>query len=344
MQSRLTIPVSILLCFFSLLFHTGKAQNTIQIGYSLYLDKEYSRAQDSLDVAIKSYPDSARSFLIRSCIKAYMHNYDGAIDDCGKAIKLKPDYAEAYNERGKCKFSLNDADAVKDFNKAVELDSTYAEAYYNSGLAREKISDYMGAIHELNIAIRFKPNYADAFDHRAISEACLNNYTDAISDFNIAIKSDSVSIESTRNKGHSLFDDRKYFEALRDFNAANDLIGSYAEKYVDRGIVKEKMNDTLGALNDYTAALRISMSPHAYFRRGQIKDEIKDYKGAIDDYSFAIILLPYFADAYYKRGKIEISMGKEKDACEDLSNALQLGFSDAAILIKQYCNKGLQQH
>ncbi len=49
-------------------------------------------------------------------------NFSKALLDYGNAIKLKPDYVEAYIGRGEAKFKLGDLNgALADYNKAAEL-------------------------------------------------------------------------------------------------------------------------------------------------------------------------------------------------------------------------------
>ena len=57
-----------------------------------------------------NFPDSA------------LGQYEDAVDDCNEAIRLKPDYAEAYINRGAAKVALVLKDeARKDFEIALEL-------------------------------------------------------------------------------------------------------------------------------------------------------------------------------------------------------------------------------
>ena len=60
-----------------------------------------------------------------------------AISDYDEAIHLKPDYAEAYNNRGVVKRELGQyEDAIADFDKAIRLKLNYTKAYYNRGVAK----------------------------------------------------------------------------------------------------------------------------------------------------------------------------------------------------------------
>ena len=56
-----------------------------------------------------------------------------------KAISLKPDYAEAYSNRGVALKELNRLDeALASYDKAISLKPDYAEGYYNKALLLER--------------------------------------------------------------------------------------------------------------------------------------------------------------------------------------------------------------
>ena len=59
-----------------------------------------------------------------------------AIEDYNEAIRLKPDYVEAYNNRGNVYNNLGQYQrAIQDCNKAIRLKPDCAEAYNNRGIA-----------------------------------------------------------------------------------------------------------------------------------------------------------------------------------------------------------------
>ncbi len=69
-------------------------------------------------------------------------DYIGAIKDFSSAIKLDPDYEEAFLLRGKVKDKLEDYQgAIKDFSSAIELNPDYEEAFLLREKAKEKMKD-----------------------------------------------------------------------------------------------------------------------------------------------------------------------------------------------------------
>jgi len=59
-----------------------------------------------------------------------------AIEDFNQAIRLKPDCAEAFNNRGIAYYNLgHHARAIEDYNQAIRLKPDYAIAFSNRGRA-----------------------------------------------------------------------------------------------------------------------------------------------------------------------------------------------------------------
>ena len=70
-----------------------------------------------------------------------------------KYIKLDPNHAEAYENRGSAYASRgNFAQAISDLTKAIEIDPSYAEAYNNRGVAYYMAEDYDKAWADINKA------------------------------------------------------------------------------------------------------------------------------------------------------------------------------------------------
>ena len=69
-------------------------------------------------------------------------DYEGAVSDFSKAIKIKPDYAYALNNRASTLIRLEKyKEAVEDCNLAIAKNSDYAYAYYNRGIAKEMLRE-----------------------------------------------------------------------------------------------------------------------------------------------------------------------------------------------------------
>ena len=111
----------------------------------------------------------AESYLKRGEDSSGAHQYDRAIADYTTAIQLKPDYAEAYNDRGFAYYLKGDGErAIADFTRAIELRPNYPKAYNSRGVAY--MSHGYGAaksVPDFDRAIALKPDFRYAYINRA---------------------------------------------------------------------------------------------------------------------------------------------------------------------------------
>lgn len=111
-----------------------------------------------------------------------------AIPAYDKAIYLKPNDAQAYNNRGASNGELGQYDAaIIDFNEAIVLDPDDAEAYHNRGIVHFNRGNHDTAFTDFDKAILLKPNHIEAHINRGASRARLGQYDAAISDFQTAL-------------------------------------------------------------------------------------------------------------------------------------------------------------
>ncbi|MEG5136394.1 MULTISPECIES: tetratricopeptide repeat protein [unclassified Microcoleus] len=92
--------------------------------------------------------NSAEDLFNSGLAKSEAGDIPGAIADYTAAIRLNPNYAQAYNKRGIIHGrNLKDYPAAKaDFDRAIEIDQNYGDAYYNRAKVRYLLKDKPGAI------------------------------------------------------------------------------------------------------------------------------------------------------------------------------------------------------
>jgi tetratricopeptide (TPR) repeat protein len=88
---------------------------------------------------------------------------DPALRDFNQAVRLKPNDAEAYYNRGTAYSQLGKyPEAAQDFEKAIQLKPDYLAAYLGRGLARAKLGDHTAAVRDFDRAILLQPDEAKA--------------------------------------------------------------------------------------------------------------------------------------------------------------------------------------
>ncbi|HEY2913212.1 MAG TPA: toll/interleukin-1 receptor domain-containing protein [Candidatus Angelobacter sp.] len=136
----------------------------------------------------------------------------------GKAIELKPDYFEAFYNRGVVRGRKGEMDGeIADYNEAIRLKPDYFEAFYNRGIARRDKDDPEGAIADFNEAIRLKPDYAGAFNNRGLARQDKYDLEGAIADFNEAIRVKPDHPNAFYNRGNTRKDKGDLERAIADY-------------------------------------------------------------------------------------------------------------------------------
>jgi len=257
----------------------------------------------------------------------------GAIADYNEAIRLQPDYADAYNGRGNAKFNLGDYQgAIADYNEAIRLQPDHAYAYNNRGLAKYNSGDNQGAIADYNEAIRLQPDYAIAYNNRGSAKYNSGDNQGAIADYNEAIRLQPDHAYTYYNRGLAKYNSGDNQGAIADYNEAIRLKPDYAIAYYSRGLAKYNSGDNQGAIADYNEAIRLKPDyADAYNNRGNAKFNLGDYQGAIADYNEAIRLQPDHADAYYSRGNAKFNLGDYQGAIADYNEAIRFSAANTNL-------------
>jgi tetratricopeptide (TPR) repeat protein len=139
-------------------------------------------------VAATEPSTDAEARLKRGEALAGAHKYDEAIAEYNIAIRLRPDYAEAYNDRGHSyHWKGGDGDrALADFTRAIELRPNYPTAYNNRGVVYMAGGNAAKAIAEFDRALELNPNFRNAYVNRGNARLRLLQVRAALDDFHRA--------------------------------------------------------------------------------------------------------------------------------------------------------------
>ncbi|MFH1223333.1 MAG: tetratricopeptide repeat protein, partial [Pseudomonadota bacterium] len=122
------------------------------------------------------------------------------------------------------------------------------------------------------------------------------------------------------------FSEEDYIAWLKSSYALElDHKGVIALGYFNRAKVKYISEDHMGAIQDYTEAIRLNpKDAAAYNNRGNVKAELNYNEDAVQDYNMAIGLDPEYLDAYYNRKEVRFKLNDFKGAAEDLKKISEL--------------------
>ena len=209
---------------------------------NLHLSGKYKDAQKIyLDLIEKN----KNNYLLQNLVGTtylQLNDYDRAISHLENSIKLKPDFADNYNNIGialseKKKFEK----AISCYEKAIALKQNYFDAYLNKGIALKNLKKFNNAIKSLEICIQINPNNAQTYLNLGNIFVILKKYEEAKNFFDKAIKLNKNYCEAYSNRAELLHLHLKNIDlAIIDYERAlkcNDKL-----KYVLGKLIHAKMH------------------------------------------------------------------------------------------------------
>lgn len=132
----------------------------------------------------------AKAHLDRGDQHCAAREFDQAIVEYTRAIELKPDFAEAYNNRAFAILSKHDGvgDPLPDLNRALSLRTNYARAFNNRGCVYLARGETEKALDDFSRAIELQPQYQRAYNNRGNARVRLGQIRLAIADLERAGK------------------------------------------------------------------------------------------------------------------------------------------------------------
>ena len=177
---------------------------------------------------------------------------NGQVRFYSEAIRLKPDYADAFVKRGNAYFTAGDIEgALKDYGEAIRLKPDCAAAFYNRGVALYDRGEVEGSLQAYGEAIRLKLDLVNRLTARGM------------------VRAESIDLE--REVPH-------LSQIIR-------LKPAYALAFHWRALLREARGDLEGAAQDYSEAIRLKTNnASAFCNRAQIWEEMDKPADAVADY------------------------------------------------------------
>ena len=180
-----------------------------------------SKALEQFLKALEIYPDDPS--LHYDLALAY--DMKGSIDKTEyhlkEAIKLRPDYSDAYNYLGFVYFGEGKVnEAIKCYQKALdnELYLNAQDAHMNLGVAYLSLKDYYKAVLQLEEAIRLVPDFAAAYNNLGKAYEGLGQYYKARFNYEKAVEFNPQYADAYLNLGKLLYRSGERKKAMESFD------------------------------------------------------------------------------------------------------------------------------
>lgn len=186
-------------------------------------------------------------------------NLDAAVASFTEAIKIDPEFVDAYHQRGSIyRIRREYIAAVDDFTKAAELDPRPARHYLARGLTNLNRRDYNAAIADTTQVIKLNAFNAEAYYVRGLAHHYKNNFDLAIADYDRALEIVPPEKRALGARGTAKLAQGNVAEAIADLTKAIEVHPSYPLNYEALGDAYTRQGDLEKARAAWGKALALS--------------------------------------------------------------------------------------
>lgn len=250
--------------------------------------------------------------------------FDRAKELLETALKKNPKDPQAHYYLGVTLSSSGSdlAAAIQSFEKALELDPKLVDGYVNLSALKLESKDAAGALSVADKGLVIAKKQPDLALNRALALEALGKKDEAIAAYGDAVAARPDDCTLRVSYAQLLAQASKKPEALSQVAAIKEC------KDTRLLAVAANVARQLGASADCVAvldsALKIDAHAALYVRRGMCREDVKDTAGAVSDYKSALERDAKFPPAHYYYGLTLKTTDKAK-ACKEISLAAELG-------------------
>lgn len=207
--------------------------------------------------ALPNYQDEGTKLYVRGTGKIQEQNYTEAVADLLRAVKLRPDIAEAFHNLGFAYERTGDLrNAARAYERALQIKPNYPSALNNLGYLLATLdTELEKAVALCQRAVDLQPNSASYQDSLGWALYKADRHPEAARHFSAAVKIDPSFFKAHFNLGLVEFASNNHAAAIVHFRNCLQLNPSYLKAYVSLADSYEKVDDSSRALHIYRQAL-----------------------------------------------------------------------------------------
>ena len=303
-------------------------QQAIDLGMQHQNSGDLPKAESIYQQILLAEPKQPVVLHLLGVIAHQVGKNDIATDLIGKALAIKPNYAEAYSNLGnvlKVQGKLDDA--VASYHKAITIKSNYAEAYSNLGNALKELGRLDDAVASYHKALTINPDFAEAYYNLGNALQEQSKLDDAVASYHKALTINPDFAEAYYNLGNALQEQSKLDDAVASYHKALAIKPDYAEAHSNLGNALQELGRLDDAVASYHKAIAIKPDyAEAHSNLGLALQELGNLDDAVLSYHKAIAIKPDYADAHYNLSTVLKYLDRYADANMALNKALKINY------------------
>ncbi|MEG3930060.1 MULTISPECIES: tetratricopeptide repeat protein [unclassified Microcoleus] len=305
-------------------FNAANATDLYNRGNTLYNLSRFEEALAAYERAITLRPDYAEVWQEKAKTLYELKKYQESQSAYDKAIELKPEYLEAWTGRGYALDKLQQSqEAIASFDNALKIQPDYAAAWEGRGDVLLDSQRYEEAITSYEKAVKFQPNLYRAWYNRGQAHQKLKQYDRAVESYQKAVEIKFDNYEAWYNLGNVFLELNKNQEAFEAYEKAVRFQPKFYQGWYSKGIAFLKMRRHEEAVEAYEKAVKLKPDYYqAWYNLGWSYHELRKYEQAIECYSRALDLNPKEYQAWYNRGNAQSNLKRYEDALVSYNEAV----------------------
>jgi len=244
----------------------------LQSVINIYNQGQLKQALSHATEMLERFPKSVALYNIAGASNAGLMQLDAAIESYKQAIKIKPDYTQAYYNMGNVLKDKGNLDAAIDiYKQAIKIKPDFADAYYNMGHVLQNKGDLNAAVASFKQAIKIKPDYFEAYNNMGHALQNKGDLNAAVASFKQAIKIKPDYVEAYNNMGRVLFYKGDLEASIDSYKQALKIDSEYDRTW-------NSLNFPLQAIKLHAEEPLSSLTSQIGSKRFQTSKSILNYK------------------------------------------------------------------
>ncbi len=248
----------------ALVFDDRDAELFYFSGYEWHLQGKNEIALSKLNKAIETKGNFLEAYQVRAVVQMELENYDKALEDCMKCLRLRED------ERG----------------------------YFNLALVYEKLEMYNEAEQAYLKSINKNKQVPATYYALAHLQYDRKKFSAAQNSINQMLRMDPNNLEGILLQSQILAEQGNFPKAIEVLSMASIEYPNEARIFLYRGDINTRMNQASYSIIDYSRAIELNPdNAKTYYKRAGAYEAIRDYKKALADYEKLLAMSKYDGEA-----------------------------------------------
>ena len=259
--------------------------------------------------------DDASLFFDKAVTLFASGKVEEATQSLGEAVKLRPEWDEAYNSLCVAEATLGRTEAaIRHCRRAVKIRPGNPDAHYNLGNIYDGLGRHSEAVEEYAKAVGARPDYAEAYYGMGDAYADLGREGDAIAAFERAVGAEPDFAEALFGLSGMYFRAGRLSEALDAARRATRLRPDFAEAHSNLGLIYSALGAYGDAADALTRSVKLRPEGRVYQHLGFALYKLGRVEKAAAAYKRATLLEPGSAVSRYNLGIVSLELRLKAEA------------------------------